>query len=205
VTGTAMGAAWAALVVAMLAPRRAPARLHPKPSDRWRVITPAQLLGRLTAPRERRRRDAAVVVELPEVVDLLVLAVGSGRNVALAVEAVASRSPPRFAAALTAALERVGRGERLADALARVPHELGEPGRPLVAALVASERYGVPVLPTLERLALDARADRRRRAEEAARRVPVTLLFPLVLCVLPAFGLLTVAPLLAGTLGSLGL
>jgi tight adherence protein C len=54
-------------------------------------------------------------------------------------------------------------------------------------------------------LATDVRADRRRRAEEAARRVPVKLLFPLVLCVLPAFALLTVAPLLAGALGSLRL
>ena len=43
------------------------------------------------------------------------------------------------------------------------------------------------------------------RAEEAARRVPVKLLFPLVLCVLPAFALLTVAPLLAGAHWSLGL
>src|SRR3712207_6889914 len=50
---------------------------------------------------------------------------------------------------------------------------------------------------SLDRLAFEVRADRRRRAEEAARRVPVKLLFPLVLCTLPAFALLTMAPLLA--------
>jgi tight adherence protein C len=70
---------------------------------------------------------------------------------------------------------------------------------------VASERYGAPLADALVTLAADARADRRRRAEEAARRVPVQLLFPLVLCVLPAFVLLTLAPLLAGALGSLRL
>ena len=42
-----------------------------------------------------------------------------------------------------------------------------------------------------------------RRAASSARRVPVTLLFPLVFCTLPAFALLTVAPLLAGGLRSL--
>ena len=62
-----------------------------------------------------------------------------------------------------------------------------------------------PVAPALERVAFDARADRRRGAEEAARRVPVKLLFPLVACILPAFAALTVLPLLAGTLGSLRL
>ena len=81
----------------------------------------------------------------------------------------------------------------------------GEAARPLTAALVASERYGAPVVAGLERLAAEVRRDRRRRAEEAARRVPVKLLFPLVTCTLPAFALLTVAPLIAGTLGSLRL
>jgi len=47
------------------------------------------------------------------------------------------------------------------------------------------------------------RRDRRRKAEEAARRIPVKLLFPLVGCTLPAFALLTVAPLIAGAVRSL--
>jgi tight adherence protein C len=83
--------------------------------------------------------------------------------------------------------------------------ELGEPVRPLVRALTSSERYGVPLRDALDRLAVEVRLDRRRRAEEAARRVPVKLLFPLVLCVLPAFALLTVVPLLVGAFRSLRL
>jgi hypothetical protein len=35
--------------------------------------------------------------------------------------------------------------------------------------------------------------------------VPVKLLFPLVLCTLPAFGVLTVVPFLASALGHLSL
>ena len=69
--------------------------------------------------------------------------------------------------------------------------------------LVASERYGVPLTEGLDRVAREARLERRRRAEERARRLPVLLLFPLVLCVLPAFGLLTVVPLLVGSLPDL--
>ena len=64
-----------------------------------------------------------------------------------------------------------------------------------------SFREGLGILTAA--LAREARLDRRRRAEARARRVPVLLLFPLVLCVLPAFGLLTVVPLLVGSLPDL--
>ncbi len=151
----------------------------------------------------RRRHEAAVRRSLPEVADLLVVAVGAGLTVPLAVAAVARRATAPVAGELRRAVDEVALGRRLADALAEVPDRVGEPARPLVAALVAAERYGGPLLDRLVRLADEARADGRRRAEEAARRVPVTLLFPLVFCVLPAFALLTVAPLLAGGLRSL--
>jgi tight adherence protein C len=61
----------------------------------------------------------------------------------------------------------------------------------------------VALAPGLERLSLELRLDRRRRAEIEARRVPVRLLAPLVVCVLPAFALLTVVPLLVASLRAL--
>lgn len=153
--------------------------------------------------REVRSRDAEVRSELPEVVDLFLLAVGAGLTVALAVPAVARHHRGRLGDALSEVARRVRLGERLADALATLPAVVGEPVRPLVTVLVGSERYGVALVPALERLASEARLERRRAAEAAARRVPVKLLFPLVLCTLPAFALLTVVPLLAGSLHSL--
>jgi Flp pilus assembly protein TadB len=155
--------------------------------------------------RRRRRRRAELLRHLPEVADLLVLAVGAGLTVPLAVAAVARRAPGPLAPALGQAIAEVGLGRRLADALDDVPRQLGEDVRPLIAALVASDRYGAPLLDSLVRLSVELRADRRRRAEAAARRVPVKLLFPLVFCTLPAFALLTVAPLIAGALRSLRL
>jgi tight adherence protein C len=99
--------------------------------------------------------------------------------------------------------DEAAKGRRLGDALDDLPARVGEAVRPLSTALVASERYGAPLAEGLERLADEVRRDRRRRAEEAARKVPVKLLFPLVTCTLPAFGLLTVAPLIAGAVPSL--
>jgi tight adherence protein C len=162
-------------------------------------------LPALGVRRRRRRHLAAIAADLPDVVDLLVLAVGAGLTVRLAVAAVARRSPGPLGAELARAGHDADLGRRLADALDDIPERAGEATRPLVAALIASERYGAPLGASLERLALEVRADRRRRAEEAARKVPVKLLFPLVSCTLPAFGLLTVAPLIASAVRSLRL
>lgn len=150
-----------------------------------------------------RRRAGRVADDLPDVVDLFALAAGSGLTVTLSVEAVARHAAGPIGHALAAAVRRQQLGERSADALARLPEEAGEAVRPLTNALVASERYGTALVPALEALAEEVGRQRRRRAEERARRAPVKLIFPLVLCSLPAFALLTVVPLLLSTLGSL--
>ena len=155
--------------------------------------------------REERCRLAALAADVPDVVDLFVLAVGAGLTVPLAVATVGRRAAGPLGAELRRVCDDVALGRRLADALEDVPTRAGEAVRPLVAALVASERYGAPLSSGLERLAGEVRHDRRRRAEEVARRIPVKLLFPLVGCTLPAFALLTVAPLIAGALRSLRL
>jgi len=155
------------------------------------------------ARRDERRRLAALAADLPDVVDLFVLAVGAGLTVALAVATVSRRAGGPLGAELRQVCDDVAVGRRLAEALEDVPARSGEAVRPLVAALVASERYGAPLAAGLERLADEVRRDRRRKAEEAARRIPVKLLFPLVGCTLPAFALLTVAPLIAGAVRSL--
>ena len=133
------------------------------------------------------------------------LVAGAGHPVRRSVELVAVRAGGQWAGELRAVARRIAHGDRTADALEGAGENLGESVRPLVKVLCASERYGTPLVPALERLAIEARNDRRRRAEEAARRVPVKLLFPLVLCTLPAFALLTVVPLLVGAFGSLRL
>ena len=173
------------------------------------AAVPAALMAwAIPAVRARsmtRRRLAALAADLPDIVDLLVLGVGAGLTVRLAITRVAARAPGPLAAELARTMADVALGRRMADALDELPARAGEAVRPLVGALVASERYGAPLVAGLERLADEVRRDRRRRAEEAARKVPVKLLFPLVLCTLPAFGLLTVAPLVASAVRSLHL
>ena len=153
------------------------------------------LLGR----RGVRRADLRLEAELPIAMDLLIVAVGAGAPPQRAVEIAAIWAPPTVRVPLRQVLNMTGLGGSFTDALddmARAAPVLA----PIADVLVASARLGAPAGVALARLGDDARAQLRRRAETRARKLPVKLLFPLVFLVLPAFGLLTVAPALISAL-----
>ena len=198
VAAVAVFAAW--LAASPFAPVSVPRSVMPDGS------AVAEAAVRLLEPllrRPRASRDAqAAADDLPDLVDLLAVAAAAGSSVEQAVEVAARRHHGAGAPILRAAVARAAGGERLGDALASAlsarPAPVADAMRPLVAVLIDSTRYGTALAPALERLGADLRVHRRHRAEARARRVPVRLLLPLVLGVLPAFALLTVAPLLAG-------
>ncbi len=151
----------------------------------------------------RRAHTRDVRRALPEVVDLLALAGTAGLSLPMALPLVASCAPEPLRRALDAAHQAASAGQPRADALLDHLRPLGERAHALADVLADHLRYGVPLVPALERTSLELRLDRRRAAELEARRVPVRLLAPLVTCVLPAFALLTVVPLLAASLEAL--
>ncbi|MCE7884730.1 MAG: hypothetical protein DYH08_12885 [Actinobacteria bacterium ATB1] len=73
-----------------------------------------------------------------------------------------------------------------------------------MSTLVEVHRMGGESAATLSALASDQRLRRRLRAQAEARTLSVRILVPLVFCILPAFGLLTVVPMLAHAVGGLG-
>jgi pilus assembly protein TadC len=168
------------------------------------AISPGVLLA-LRARSARRAHARSLVATMPDVIDLFRVAAGAGATVHESVVEVAAVSSGPIRNALSMVVRRTSRGDRLTAALPFLVDALGEPARPLVATLVSCERDGAALSVPLERAAIVARDVRRRGAEAAAHRVPVRLVLPLVACVLPAFVLLTVVPLLAGTLRSLGI
>ena len=143
----------------------------------------------------------------PETLELVVLAVRAGATPFGALETtalrVADHGDGRIAHALAEVVHRVQRGERLADALTALPERLGPGAAELSDSLAAADRYGTPLAPVLDRLADEARDERRRRAEIDARSLPVRLSFPLVVCTLPAFVLVAIVPALLGAMTTL--
>lgn len=153
-------------------------------------------LARWHRERHRRREAAALRAEVPLTADLLAMALAAGLTPYLALEVVARCGPPRVGRRLSGVL--AARERRLVEALEA---EAGAwpPLAGVLQVLIDCERLGAPAAPGLSRLAVEGRAQARQEALVRARRAPVKLLFPLVFLVLPAFVVLTVAPvLLAG-------
>lgn len=159
--------------------------------------------GRLAARRRTRIREREIAEWLPDAVDLLLLCTEAGWSLPVAHPQVAARVPGSLGAVLRAADAVAARGQPRSEALVEALTPLGDRARALGHVLADHLHYGVALTPGLDRLGLELRLDRRRRAELEARRVPVRLLGPLVACILPAFALLTVVPLLAASLRAL--
>lgn len=168
------------------------------------LATGVVVVARALAVRRRRhRRQRKVDAALPDTVGLLVLILHAGATPVAAIRELRLLAPEAVLHGLDAVVHRLDRGQRLADALAELPRVLGPGARPLADGIAAAERDGLPLAPLLERLDADSRSARRRAAETDARRLPVRLSFPLVLCTLPSFLLLGIVPVLAGALESI--
>lgn len=159
--------------------------------------------GRVAERRRRRRRRRLAEAALPDALDLFAVSLGGGMRPAECFEVLASLVPPVLAGPWAGVVDRLRRGHRFADAVAPLGDELGPDALAFASTLALTDAAGLAVAPAVERLADDARQQRRRAAEAAARELPVRLAFPLVLCTLPAFVLVAIVPLLLGAVSSL--
>ncbi|WP_246081745.1 type II secretion system F family protein [Nocardioides litoris] len=157
------------------------------------------VVGRSEPPAERRRR-AEVRRDLPAVVALLGAALRSGSGPADGVGLVAHALPGAAADRLVAVGARLALGVSPAQVwadLATDP-ELAPLGRTLARA----HETGAPVVEAVARLADELAGRARGHAEDRARQVGVKAAVPLGLCLLPAFVLVGVVPVVAGLLAT---
>jgi tight adherence protein C len=160
--------------------------------------------GWMARRRAAARRLAIRSEAAPAVLDLLGAALLAGLNPHKAVLRVAERAPEPLQEdlALAAAVLRLGGTPAAALRTAADRSGLDEL-RAAAAALEAAERWGAPPAEALAARAEALRSRTRLHAEAEAGRAAVRLAFPLVLCFLPAFVLLTVVPTVAGSLRAL--
>lgn len=142
------------------------------------------------------RRHRRVEQVLPAFIEMLRMSIDAGLSTRLAFVTVAPLVADELRPTLQRALVELDRGESLADVLRRLGGRLGGSAEELMGVLAGAERSGAPLGPLLVRVADDLRRAQRVAGEARARRLPVLLLVPLVFCVLPAFAIVAVVPML---------
>ena len=133
---------------------------------------------------------------LPFALDRLSTCLLAGMSVERAIRVIAPATPGRLGDALSDGLAALDIGMTRAQAYQRIADRAGiEEVRSLTAALIRAERFGTSLSDALVAQARELRSRARAAAEAEARTAPVKLIFPLVFCFLPAFVLLTIAPI----------
>ncbi|MEP9384541.1 type II secretion system F family protein [Nocardioides sp. KR10-350] len=149
------------------------------------------------AAREEARRD------LPHLVRLLGAALAAGSSPGEALALVAAALPGAAADRLAPVAARLRLG---ADPVATWQVLADDPAlAPLGRTLARAHATGTPVAASVARLADDLARTARGEVEDRARAVGVKAAVPLGLCLLPAFLLVGVVPLVGGLLSQLRL
>jgi tight adherence protein C len=154
---------------------------------------PNVVLARLVAMRKRVLFEA-----FPDALDLMRVCVEAGLGLDAAIARVGEEmrinSEIMYQELHMISLE-LRAGAARDRALRNMALRMGlEDADALVATLIQAERFGTSIAQSLRVHAESLRDKRRLAAEEAAAKVPVKLLFPLVFCIFPALLVVLLGP-----------
>jgi tight adherence protein C len=156
-------------------------------------IMPGIVLARLAKRRQHRIRLA-----LPDALDLLVVSVEAGLGLDQAMQRVAQElefAHPELCDELRLINLELRAGKGRAEALHNLGARTGvDDVISLVAMLVQTDKFGTSVAQSLRVHSDTLRTKRRQRAEEAAAKTGVKMVFPLVLCIFPTIWVVTIGP-----------
>ena len=156
-------------------------------------VLPGFLLARIA-----KRRQHVIRLGLPDALDLLVVSVEAGLGLDQAIQRVADElafAHPDLADEMRLINLELRAGKARSEAL----RNFGERTQvddvtSLVAMLIQTDKFGTSVAQSLRVHSETSRTKRRQRAEEAAAKTGVKMVFPLVFCIFPAIWVVTIGP-----------
>jgi tight adherence protein C len=156
-------------------------------------ILPGMVLARLAKARAHRIRLA-----LADALDLLVVSVEAGLGLDQALSRVGAElafAYPDLSDELRLINLELRAGKARAEALRNLADRTGvDDLSSLVTMLIQTDKFGTSVAQSLRVYSETLRTKRRQRAEEAAAKTGVKMVFPLVLCIFPSIWVVTIGP-----------
>ncbi len=161
-------------------------------------LTPSMILYQAAYNRSDRMRR-----ELPDSLDLLTISVEAGLAFDAALSQVARKTQGPLADEFARVLQEMQIGTGRVDALRGLSERTDVAElRAFVGAMVQADAFGIPIADVLRVQAGEMRVKRSQRAEEAAQKVPVKMIFPLIFCVMPALFIVVIGPAAIGIMHS---
>jgi tight adherence protein C len=156
-------------------------------------LLPGMVLARLATRRQHRIR-----LGLPDALDLLVVSVEAGLGLDQAIQRVGQElafAHPDLCDELRLINLELRAGNARAEALQNLAARTDvDDVASLVTMLVQTDKFGTSVAQSLRVHSETLRTKRRQRAEEAAAKTGVKMVFPLVFCIFPAIWVVTIGP-----------
>ncbi len=156
-------------------------------------ILPGMVLARLA-----KRRSHRIRLSLADMLDLLVVSVEAGLGLDAALTRVGQElafAYPELADELRLINLELRAGKPRAEALRNLADRSGvDDLSSLVTMLIQTDKFGTSVAQSLRVYSETLRTKRRQRAEEAAAKTGVKMVFPLVICIFPAIWVVTIGP-----------
>jgi tight adherence protein C len=155
--------------------------------------------------RRARTRLNEIEYDLPELIDLLVVAVEAGLGFSAALRAATDRLEGPLGQEMRLALQEQNMGLSVVEALKNVLTRVETPSvRSFVRSIVQGEQLGISIGQVLRNLAEEMRKRRKAAAEERAQKAPIKMLFPLIFLIFPAMFVILLGPAVFAFLEALG-
>jgi tight adherence protein C len=145
--------------------------------------------------RKIRTRRAGMLVQLPEVLDLLCVSVEAGLGFDAAMARITERSTGPLLEELSIVLHEMRIGESRVQALKNFSDRLDMAETTSFArSIIQAEQLGMSLARILKVQAQDSRQKRQMWAEEKAMKAPIKMLFPTVIFIFPAMFIVILGP-----------
>jgi tight adherence protein C len=156
-------------------------------------ILPGMVLARMA-----KRRIHRIRLSLADALDLMVVSVEAGLGLDQALQRVGQElafAYPDLSDELRLVNLELRAGKARAEALRNLADRSGvDDLNSLVTMLIQTDKFGTSVAQALRVYSETLRTKRRQRAEEAAAKTGVKMVFPLVFCIFPAIWVVTIGP-----------
>jgi len=141
------------------------------------------------------KRRTAIKMELPNALDQMLISVQAGLGFETAMARVGETGKGPLADELVRTLQDMQVGRSRKEAYLAMAQRVDVPDlRSFVRAVVQADSYGIAIANVLKSQATVMRVKRRQRAEEHAMKMPVKMLFPLIVSILPALFIVVLGP-----------